>query len=237
MSRKLIMIAFIAGFGMVGMTACKSEVDNKPAATVTDPTPPTEETKPTEDPAAAKMPEAPKEEAKAAAPASTTDVNVEASKIEWIGAKVTGDHKGGFKGFTGKAGFDAEGNLMMVSFDVDTKTVYSDAEKLTGHLMSADFFDVEKFPKASFVSTAIVAKAGENMTHEVTGDMELRGVKKTVTFPVNVKVDGDKVVADADFKINRKDFGIVYEGKADDLIKDDVGMTIHLEAPAPKKDG
>lgn len=236
MSRKLIMIAFIAGFGMVGMTACKSEVDNKPAATVTD-AKPAEETKPAEDPAAAKTPEAPKEEAKAAEPASMADINIEKSKIEWIGAKVTGDHKGGFNGFTGKAGFDAEGNLMMVSFDVDTKTVYSDAEKLTGHLMSADFFDVEKFPKASFVSTGIVAKAGEGMTHEVTGDMELRGVKKTVTFPVTVKVDGENVMADADFKINRKDFGIVYEGKADDLIKDDVGMTIHIEAAAPKKDG
>ena len=226
MSRKLICVALLAGFSMVGMTACKSEVDNKPAATVTDPKPadakPADD-KPAADPGAAKAPEAP------AAAAKDLEVDAAASSIEWVGAKVTGDHKGGFKAFTGKASLNDKGELDKISFEVDTKSVFSDNEKLTGHLMSADFFDVEKFPTATFASTAIAAKPGDNgATHEITGDMELHGVKKTVAFPAKVSVEGGKVSAEADFKINRFDFDIKYAGKADDLIKEEVGLTIKL---------
>lgn len=235
MSRKLIIVALIAGFGTFGLSACKSEVDNKPAATVTDPTP-AETDKPAENGAAT---DTPTEKPAEAAAHTEVAINAEASKVEWVGAKVTGDHKGGFKTFTGKAHLDKDGNLAMVSFEVDTASLFSDGAgmneeftaKLEGHLKAADFLDVEKFPKATFASTGITAKAGEGTTHEITGDLELRGTKKTVTFPATVKVEGDKVVADADFKINRKDFGITYEGMKDDLIKDDVGLTIHLEAP------
>src|SRR5262249_53360221 len=102
-------------------------------------------------------------------------------------------------------------------------------EKLERHLRSADFFDCARFPTARFVSTAIAAtKDG----YQVTGNLELRGVKRSVTFPAEIDAGADVVVV-AEFGIDRKDFGIVYAGMADDLIKDNVLITVKLHAPRP----
>jgi polyisoprenoid-binding protein YceI len=68
----------------------------------------------------------------------------------------------------------------------------------------------------------------------VTGNLDLHGVKKSITFPATIKVEGDTVEVSAEFAINRKDFGIVYAGMPDDLIKDDVLMKVKLKA---KKQG
>jgi len=97
-------------------------------------------------------------------------------------------------------------------------------------LKSPDFFDVEKFPKAKFVSTAIKAGGDNGATHTVTGNLELHGVTKAITFPAQIKVDPDAVSVVAEFSINRKDFSIVYPGMPDDLIKDDVLLKLSLHA-------
>jgi polyisoprenoid-binding protein YceI len=110
----------------------------------------------------------------------------------------------------------------------------SDQEKLTGHLKSGDFFDVEKFPKATFTSTEIKPGGAGGATHTITGNLELHGVKKSISFPAKVTVDASAVKADAEFVINRKDFGLVYPGKPDDLIKDEVLIKLHVTAPRKK---
>ena len=51
-----------------------------------------------------------------------------------------------------------------VNLTVDTATIFADNEKLTGHLRSPDFFDVEKFPTATFTSTAIAPAEGGKYT-------------------------------------------------------------------------
>jgi polyisoprenoid-binding protein YceI len=62
----------------------------------------------------------------------------------------------------------------------------------------------------------------------VTGNLELHGVTKSITFPATITVQGDAVTVKADFAINRKDFGIVYPGKPDDLIKDEVLLKLNI---------
>jgi polyisoprenoid-binding protein YceI len=114
-------------------------------------------------------------------------------------------------------------------------SVFTDADGLTDHLKTADFFDVAKYPKASFVSTKIVpdtAKGANNYT--VTGDLELHGTKKAVTFPATITVNDSEVGVKSEFAINRKDFGIIYAGKTDDLIRDDVVLRLDLKAPRKK---
>ena len=54
----------------------------------------------------------------------------------------------------------------------------------------------------------------------VTGTLTIRGTAKDVTFPATIKLDNGKVDASTEFSINRKDFGLVYKGKPDDLIRD-----------------
>lgn len=158
------------------------------------------------------------------------------SKVEFTGSKVTGKHDGGFKSFKGiidLVGDKAADSQVVVS--IDAKSVFTDADGLTTHLQSADFFDVEKYPRASFTSTKIVpdqAKGADAFI--VTGDLDLHGTKKSITFPATIKVNADSVNVNAEFSFNRKDFGIVYAGKADDLIRDDVVMRLDIQAPKKK---
>lgn len=183
--------------------------------------------------------EATPESAKAPLAAEAAPVKLETltfsqdgSAITWVGAKVTLKHDGGFKTFSGKVELgDGAIEKGKVSVEIETDSVFSDAEKLTGHLKSADFFEVEKFPKASFVSTEIKAGGAEGATHTVTGNLDLHGVTKSVTFPAKIVVGDSDVQASAEFSINRKDFNIVYPGKPDDLIHDNVTIKLAIKAP------
>lgn len=154
------------------------------------------------------------------------------SKVEFVGAKITAKHEGSFKTFTGNIQLvDNDPLKSQVQAEIDAASLETvDSEKLTGHLKSADFFDVAKFPKAKFVSTAIKAGGEKGATHTITGNLELHGVTKSITFPATVKVAGDAVDVDAEFAINRKDFGLVYPGKPDDLIKDEVLIKLTIRS-------
>ncbi len=118
-----------------------------------------------------------------------------------------------------------------VNVDIEMASVTSDADGLTKHLQTGDFFEVEKHPKSSFSSTKIEAdKAKGEGNFTVTGDLEMRGVKKSITFPAKIAVATTEVTVDAEFAINRKDFGIAYAGKVDDLIRDEVVIKLNLKA-------
>jgi polyisoprenoid-binding protein YceI len=154
-----------------------------------------------------------------------------ASVVGFIGSKVTGKHEGKFEkatGYISLAGGKAEGGKLVI--EVDMSSVKTDQEKLDGHLKSADFFDVAKYPQAIFTSTAIKAGGEKGATHTITGDLELHGEKKTLTFPATIKVTPDGATGTAEFSINRKDFKVVYAGKPDDLIRDDVVLKLTLKA-------
>jgi polyisoprenoid-binding protein YceI len=120
-----------------------------------------------------------------------------------------------------------------VAIDIDTASVVTDEPDLTAHLKTPDFFDVAKYPKATFVSTKITPDESSG-TQTVTGNFDLHGVKKSITFPATIHVTPESVTVDAEFSINRKDFGIVFAGKADDLIRDGVVIKLNVKAPRAK---
>lgn len=207
-------------FSAVMLSACADPTANKPKATTTAPS--------TASPTTSSQ-------APAAVKGTAIAITSENSKIEFTGSKVTGKHDGGFKKFTGTidlVGDKAE--TSSVTIDIDMNSLFTDTDGLTKHMLTADFFEVEKFPKASFVSTKIVPPVGGAGTYNVTGDFEIHGVKKSITFPSTIRIMPDKVNVIAEFSINRKDFGIVYAGKADDLIRDDVLIRLELN-PARTK--
>lgn len=153
------------------------------------------------------------------------------SSIRALGAKVTATHPIDFKDFTGTVTVDGE-TVTAVEFAVTMATLESDHPKLTKHLRDEDFFAVERFPKATFASTGIKAGAeGDGFTHTVSGDLTLRGQTKRITFPAKLEVGSAEVSASTEFVLNRKDFGIEYPGRPDDLIQDNVRMTIAFVAP------
>lgn len=157
------------------------------------------------------------------------------SKVEFTGSKVTGSHSGGFKAFTAEAVVDpAKKALIDFSATIDMNSTWSDNDRLTGHLKNQDFFDVPKFPTSSFATTKVAAGgdaklAGSNTM--ITGNLTLHGVTKQISFPAKVEVaESGAVKLDTEFAINRKDFGIVYGGKADDLIRDEVVIRLAVKA-------
>lgn len=150
------------------------------------------------------------------------------SKVSWVGQKVTGKHEGSFGVFGGIIELvGGDPTKSRVRAELDMTSLSTTPEKLAGHLKSADFFSVQEFPRATFVSTAI-AMAGE--AHAVTGNLTLHGVTRSITFPAKIVVTDAEVTVSADFSINRKEFGVVYPGKPDDLIADDVALKLELHA-------
>ncbi|QDV35358.1 YceI family protein [Tautonia plasticadhaerens] len=159
------------------------------------------------------------------------------STIDFVGSKlVGGGHDGGFKAFTGQFVLAPEtGEVKSVSTTIDMDSIWSDNEKLTGHLKNEDFFEVPTYPEAEFVSTAIAAAAGgaEGATHEVTGNLTLHGVTKSVTFPATVAVSDSAVTLDSEFKIDRTIWGIVYGAESDvrdRIINKDVVIRLDINA-------
>jgi polyisoprenoid-binding protein YceI len=154
-----------------------------------------------------------------------------ASKVEWTGSKVTGKHDGSFGTFKGTIDLvDGAPEKSKVDVSIDADSVTTDIERLTGHLKSPDFFDTKANPKATFVSREIKKGGDKGATHTVTGDLTIKGITKTVTFPATINVAGDAANVDAEFVINRRDFSLNYPGKPNDLIRDDVVIRLTIRA-------
>lgn len=147
------------------------------------------------------------------------------STIGFVGSKVTGSHDGGFKSFNGTIAV-SDGKIVPPSqVTIDMTSTWADNDRLTNHLKSADFFDVEKFPTATFAVTSM-------SDSEITGNLTLHGVTKSITFKPDVTITDSEVSLKAEFDIMRFDFGIVYKGKADDLIRDEVVIKLDVKATA-----
>lgn len=199
-------------FALVLFACQRSEVADKPAAEVSDAT-------------AASPPPAPA--------GQRTNVIKEKSSINFVGAKVTRDHKGKFHNFDGWIEY-AGTTPSQISFDIDLSSIETDEARLTEHLKSPDFFDVAKYPRATFVSTSLTpAGAGGGPTHTLKGNLTMHGVTKEVSIPVTAQQTPEGVRTTSEFTINRQDWGISYKGMADDLIKDEVLIRLDLFFPPP----
>ena len=155
-------------------------------------------------------------------------ITPENSDIEFVGAKVTGKHDGSFEQFSGEINYAGQPEKSRVRITIDIDSMTTDDAKLTAHLKTADFFDAAKFPQATFESTEITAGGEGGATHTIKGNLTMHGVTKSVTFPAKITAAADAITVDSTFAINRKDFGINYAGASDNLIRDDVLLTLRL---------
>ncbi len=144
---------------------------------------------------------------------------------------------GEFQKVSGSVFFDpAKPENDKIDATVDTTTVSTRDEKRDGHLKSPDFFDVAKYPTLTFKSSGASVENGRLL---VKGDLTLHGITK----PVTLAVDGPsaeikdpygmmRVGASATTKINRKDFGLVWNKTLDGggvMVGDDVPISIDVE--------
>ena len=119
-----------------------------------------------------------------------------------------------------------------VSATIPVGQIRTGVEKMDQHLNADDFFDVAKFPSATFVSTKVEA-VGEGKL-KVTGDLSMRGVTKSVALDVSLNAIGEhpmrKTAAigfDAISSLNRSDFGL---GKYSPAVSESVNVSITVEA-------
>ena len=146
--------------------------------------------------------------------------------------------RGEFSGVTGTVVFDG-GNAANTKIEatIDARTIHTRDEQRDAHLKSADFLDAEKFPTITFVSKK-VEKAGEG-EWKVTGDLTIHGVTKAVVLAVEGPAPEAKDPwgnirsgASATTKINRTDFGLVYNALLETggvLVGEDVQISLELE--------
>lgn len=153
----------------------------------------------------------------------------ENTTIKFVGSKKDGKHEGTFKKLDGTLTTDAaDVTKAKLSVTIDVGSMTTDAEKLTAHLKSPDFFDVKKHPEAKFTSTAI--KAGtEKDSYTVTGDLTMLGTTKPVTFPAKKATAGGVTTISAQFDIKRSEWGMTY-GK--DKVNDEVQLTLEVKLKA-----
>jgi polyisoprenoid-binding protein YceI len=217
---------FLAAIFLAGsiLTACSDPAANQPKAVTSERSNSSPDNQ-TNRPALGS--DAVKREGLAITPANST--------VGFIGSKVTGKHEGGFTMFSGTLDLvNGRPEESSVTVEIDANTIFADDPKLTDHLKSADFFDIAKFPKASFKSTRIEPGARAPDNYMVTGDLEMHGQTKSVTFPAKIDVTDTDVTVKAGFRIDRKDFGIVYSGPTDNLIRPDVSILLNVKTPRKK---
>ena len=139
---------------------------------------------------------------------------------------------GRFTAPTGMISFDpAAPEKATFDVQVESKNVDTNTEQRDNHLRSHDFFDVAKFPTIHFKSTA-VKKTGDN-TYEVTGDMSLHGVTKSITITLtNVGSTKDpwggfRTGFESTFTVKRSDYGMTFMIPD---VGDEVRLMVNMEA-------
>lgn len=123
--------------------------------------------------------------------------------------------RGKFHAVSGTVTLDEENpSASTGTFAVEVASLNTGVEQRDGHLRSADFFDAENHPTATFTATAVTPKGGDD--YAVTGDLTIRGTTKPVTFDVELLgfytgMNGARRVGlHATGKINREDFGLTW---------------------------
>lgn len=146
--------------------------------------------------------------------------------------------KGSFPKVSGVLTFD-ESDLSKSSVEasIDVASIVTRDEQRDGHLKSADFFDVEKYPTMTFKSTKVTPTgAGEG---KVEGDLTIRDVTKKVVFAVEGPTEPGKdpwgntrIGVSATTKISRKDFGLTWNAALETggvLVGDEVTITLDVQ--------
>jgi polyisoprenoid-binding protein YceI len=146
--------------------------------------------------------------------------------------------KGEFTAITGTLKLDGESTTRsQVEASIDATSINTRDAQRDGHLKSADFFDVEKFPALTFKSTRITKKKDDELS--VIGDLTIHGVTRSVTFavedlsaPSKDPWGNTRLGLSATTRINRKDFGLTWNTALETggiLVGDDVTITLDVQ--------
>lgn len=182
----------------------------------------------------------------------TYTLDASTSSLKW-----TGYHKGGLNPRFGilksEGTLNAENNgVTGGTFTIDINSLLTDTASvdpaasggktsldLDGHLKSADFFEVEKYPTAKFEITKVADFDGttksvvEGATNTISGNLTIKDKTVNVTFPAKITFDENGAAIYSKFAINRQDWGLTYgtEGDAIDwMIAPSIDIELSINA-------
>lgn len=166
------------------------------------------------------------------------------SEVAWVGTKKIGSsHQGHILVKEGKIETDKKGEIkkgtvvidMVTLSNSDLKDSPEDQKKLVGHLSSPDFFNVAKYPKATFKLKSAKKQAENN--YLITGDLTMIGKTNKIEFPATINISNGVLNGNAKVKINRTKWGLKYNSgnffkdlAADRIINDEFELNIKLTA-------
>jgi polyisoprenoid-binding protein YceI len=146
--------------------------------------------------------------------------------------------RGRFAKWTGKLEFDPEEpSTAKVEVEIDPTSIDTGDAQRDAHLRSSDFFDVEKFPKATFTSTRVTDKGSGRLS--IDGNLSLRGVTRPVTLDTTYEGagkdpwGGERVGFSATTAVTRGDFGVSFNKALDTggfLVGEKVDLNLEIEA-------
>ena len=162
-------------------------------------------------------------------------VNTKESVLNWKGSAIGKSHNGTVAVQSGMIKVSEEtiigGELI---FDMATITCLdlnksSGKGKLESHLKNPQFFNVDKFATSKIVIKSVSER-------NVTAELTIKDVTKSITFPATIKVTNNSVNVNAKLTVNRTDFGVVYasgnffELAKDKAISDDIEFEVIVNA-------
>jgi polyisoprenoid-binding protein YceI len=161
------------------------------------------------------------------------------SKVTWTGTKVVGFHQGIIKiksGFVKIKEQKLIGGEFIIDMNSITCTDIPDSDpipkrKLENHLKSEAFFDVAKFPTASFKITEVRVHPDNPVKYLLLGDLTIKGITKRWKIEVEPSTQTEKLfIAQAEIRFDRQQFGVAYKGIKDELVHDIVRLNVILKA-------
>lgn len=167
------------------------------------------------------------------------------STVNWVGKKVAGQHNGTIAlkdgQFVVENGKITQGKFILDMNSISVLDLEGDEKlSLEGHLKGTakpeatdHFFNVAKYPEASFEMTKFENVDGKDM---MEGDLTIKGKTNQVKFAVNLaNTDGSVTLTSPEFEINRTLWDVKYGSKSffDDLgdkyINDEIALQISIK--------
>ena len=175
-------------------------------------------------------------------------IDVENSKIQWIGRKVTGEHNGNLEILYGniRRYLDTDqtevikGKIVIDMTTITNNDIKSEEYKkyFVDHLNSTDFFDVTHFSRAELkiLNNSIIIPENSQNNTKILAEITIKGITHKIEFPAKIKFLDNLAIAEGTIDIDRTLFDIKYKSKSyfpnmgDHFIYDNFTLSFLIQA-------
>lgn len=169
--------------------------------------------------------------------AGTWAVDPAHSSFEFVARHMMAKVRGRFTGFTADIEIAEEPEQSSARIELDVDSVATRDDRRDGHLRSADFFDVEKYPKITFQSTG-VRPGDEDNRWRLDGELTILDVTRPISFDLEFHGatqdpwGGQRAAFSAAADVNREDWGLSWNAPLETggfLLSKNVRLEVDVE--------